>query len=939
MKNLKFFTGFFIALLIPALSWSQVDLNKPAPMDPEIRTGKLENGLTYFIRKNKEPEKRASFYFIQNTGAIIENDNETGLAHFLEHMSLNGTEHFPKKGIISGLEKHGVSFGSNINAGTSFDETVYNLSNVPVNERPDLIDTCLLILYDWSDLITLEDKEIDLERGVILEEWRTREDAGTRMFYKKVIPVLLKDSKYAIRDIIGDQEIIKSFPYNTLRNFYHNWYRTDLQAIVVTGDINMDEVEAKIKALFSKLEPVKNPPERTFSEVPYHKETYFVLATDKEAYSTSVSIIRLHDNIPPEGRNLKYLRDNNMISLMNSMMGVRINELLQKGNPPFVSGSVFYGEYLRKYDAFQVSAAARQNEEAAALEAIYTEAERARRFGFGKAELDRAKARTLSNLENTFKQKDKISNDTYASWVQQYFLTGEPATSADFDLEFFRQIMDGITAEEISAKFREVMADDNRTIVVQGLEGENIKHLSEQEAYDIINKVKNATLTPYEDKAMSESLVNDVLKGSKIIKTVPLPQFDAVEWTLANNAKVVYRKADFEKDNIILSSFSFGGISKLDNDLVLAANLMPSLISMYGAGDYDNITLQKMLSGKKDTVSLSLGEVSEAIGGSSTPKDFETMMQLLYLKFAKPRFDKEAHNAIIARYAAMIGNQEKSPDKIKSDSISLITTGYNPRTVILSKENIGKITLDQIQKIYADRFKGADEFTFIIVGNIEKEEVIPMVEKYIGSLPVANRTETWIDRKVEQPKGKITKELPMVLTIPKSTVFLSFSKDFRYNPYNYLGLQVISGILDIVYTEKIRENEGGTYGVSVSFSAQKRPSEKGEGYVMFDCDPARANALKDLIYKELDTLVQIGPSQENLDKTVLNILKNLEENKKHNSYWSSTISRYYNYGINSDDPKNYEDILKSYTVKDIRKIAAKMLKKADVVDLIFKPVE
>jgi len=940
MKNVRFLTAVFIALLIPAFSWSQVDLNKPVPMDPEIRTGRLPNGLTYFIRHNKEPEKRASFYIIQNVGAILENDDQNGLAHFLEHMAFNGTEHFPGKGIISGLEKHGVAFGSNINAGTGFDETVYNLSNVPVDKRPDLIDTCLLILYDWSDFITLEDKEIDKERGVILEEWRTGEDASTRMFFKKVLPVVLKDSRYAIRDIIGDPEIIKSFSYNTLRDYYYKWYRTDLQAIAVMGDINVDEVEAKIKALFSKIEPVPNPPVRYLAEVPYHKETYFVLATDKEAPSTSVSIVRLYENVPPEKRDLQYLRNSNLISLMNSMMSVRINELLQKGNPPFVTGSVYFGGYYpRKYDAFSISATARQNEEAMALEAVYTEAEKAKRFGFGKAELDRAKARTLSNLENTFKQKDKISNDTYASWVQQYFLTGEPATSADFDLEFFKQTMDGITAEEISAKFRELMTDDNRTIIVQGLEGENIKHLSEQEAHDIINKVKNATLAPYEDKAMSESLIKEELKGSPVIKTVPLPLFDAVEWTLANNVKVVYRKADFEKDNIILTSFSHGGISKLENELVLPANLMSSLITMYGAGDYDNITLQKMLSGKKATATLSLGEVSEAIGGTSTPKDFETMMQLLYLKFAKPRFDQEAHNAIIARYAAMIANMEKDPEKIMSDSISLITTGYNPRTVILSKEDIEKITLDQIKSIYSDRFRGADEFIFFIVGNIEKEVVIPMVEKYLGSLPVSNRAETWIDRKVEQPKGKITREIPVKLTIPKSKVFISFSKDFKYTPYNYLGLQVISGILDIVYTEEIRENEGGTYGVSVSVSAQKRPSEKGEGYIMFDCDPARAKDLKAIIYKELDNILETGPSQENLDKAVLNILKTREENKKHNSYWASTLSRYYNYGIDSNDPKNYEDILKSYTIKDIRKIAGKMFTEADVVDLIFKPSE
>jgi zinc protease len=937
MKSFRILLFLAVSIFFTAGTYAQTDLNKPAPMDPEIRMGKLQNGLTYFIRKNKEPEKRASFYIIQNVGAILENDDQNGLAHFLEHMSFNGTQNFPGKGILNGLEKHGVAFGYNINAYTSYDETVYNLSNVP-SDKPELVDTCLLILHDWSHYLTLDDKEIDLERGVIAEEWRTGEDASSRMFNRIIIPVVLKDSKYAIRDVIGDPEIVKSFAYNTLRDYYHKWYRPDLQAIAVMGDIDVDQVESRIKDLFSKIPAAENPAERYFPDVPYHKDTYYVLATDKEAPQNSVSVISLFKNIPREERNLKYLRDTYIISLMNSMMSVRINELLQKPNPPFVSGSVYAGNYIpRKYDAFSITATARKNEEAVALEAIYTEAQRAKTFGFGKAELDRAKARNLSNLENTFKQKDKISNDTYASWVTQYFLTGEPATSADFDLEFFKQVMDGITAEEITSKFRELMTDENRTIVVQGLDADDTKHLSETEARDIIQKVSKATLTPYEDKVTGTSLVSEEPKGSSVIKTVALPQFDAVEWTLANNVKVVYRKADYEKDNILLSGFSFGGLSKLDNELVLPGALMPSLIGMYGAGDYDNITLQKMLSGKKATVALSLGEVTENISGSATPKDFETMMQLLYLKLAKPRFDQQAHNSIIGRYAAMIASQEKNPEKIKSDSVSLITSGYNPRTIILTKENISKITLEQIQKIFNDRFNGADEFTFFIVGNIDKEVVLPMVEKYIGSLPVSNRKETWIDRKVNQPKGKITKEISMPLTIPKSTVFISLSTDMKYNPYNYLGLQVIQGILDLVYTEKVREDQGGTYGVQIGISGVKRPEQKAEGTITFDCNPVRANDLKAIIYQQIDSLVQEGPSKVNLDKTVNNLLKNREENKMHNSYWVSTLSRYYNYGINSNDPKNYENILKSFTVKDIQKLAGKVFKKADVVDLIFKP--
>ena len=930
---------FLAGLLITASAFAQVDLDKNAPMDPAIRTGRLPNGLTYFIRNNKEPEKRASFYIIQNVGAILENDDQNGLAHFLEHMSFNGTQHFPGNGILNGLEKHGVAFGYNINAYTSYDETVYNLSDVP-SDSPSLVDTCLLILNDWSHYLTLDDKEIDLERGVIGEEWRTGEDASSRMFNRIIVPVVLKDSKYAKRDVIGDPELIKTFPHQALRDFYHKWYRTDLQAIAVIGDINVDEIEKKIKDLFSGIPPVENAAERYFPEVPYHKDTYYVLATDKEAPQNSVSVISLYKNVPADQKNQKYLRNSYVVSLMNSMMNVRINELLQKPNPPFITGSVNAGGYIpRKYDAFSITASARKNEEARALEAIYTEAARAKKFGFGKAELDRAKARMLSNLENTFKQKDKINNDTYASAVANFFLTGEPATDADFDFDFYKKIMDGISADEVSAKFRELMTDENRTIVVQGLEADDTKHLSEQDAKSIIAKVEGSALTPYEDKATATSFITENLKGSAVIKTKPLTQFGAEEWTLANNARVIFRKCDFEKDNIMLLATSYGGASRLENDQMLTAALAPTIAGMYGAGDFDNVTIQKMLAGKKVNVALSLSEVSENISGTTTPKDFETMLQLLYLKLAKPRFDEQAHEAIIARFAAMIASQENNPDKIKSDSIQLITSGYNPRTVVYTKDNISKITLDQVKKVYTDRFSGADEFTFFIIGNIDASVAKPLVEKYIGSLTASGRKESWIDRKVNQPKGHITKDIKMPLTVPKATVYISFSTDMKYTPFNYLGLQVIDGILDLVYTEKVREDQGGTYGVGTSFSSSKRPEQKAVGYITFDCDPARAADLKKIIYQQIDTLVKVGPSKENLDKTINNLLKTREESKKHNSYWMNTLNRYYSYGINSDDPKNYENIIKSYSVEDIRKLAGKMFSNADVIDIVFRPAQ
>jgi zinc protease len=927
-----------IFLFLPD-AWSQPSLTGYAPIDPEIRTGKLDNGLTYYVRRNSEPEKRASFYIIQNVGAILEEDDQDGLAHFLEHMAFNGTANFPGKKIINTLERHGVAFGYNINAYTGFDETVYNLSDVPVSP-PGLIDTCLLILHDWSHYISLDDNEIDKERGVIQEEYRTRMEAGRRLMFK-IIPVVLKGSKYAERDIIGDMDIVRNFSYNTLRNYYNSWYRPDLQAIAVVGDIDPAEVERKIKTLFSKIPAPKNPPERPLYKVPYHEETYFVVAEDREAPRTTVSIIALHDAVDPEDKNLEYLRDNHIIALMNSMINTRIGELLQKPDPPFISGSISYGGYYaREYDAFSLNAVARKNEEAAALEGIYREAERAKKFGFTEGELSRAKSARLANFENNFRQKDKINNDTYIAGMQDHFLMNEPLTSMDFDYEFLKQVIDGITLEEVSDMFRKLMIDGNRTIVIQGLEGDDVKHLTETEALAVIDDVKTSELSPYEDTGVNESLISEDLNGSSIVKTKELPQFGAVEWTLGNNARVIYKRVAYEKDNVLLSAFSFGGISRVDeSSLVLPANLLPGVVPMYGVGDYDNVTLQKMLAGKKANISLALSETAESVSGSSTPKDFETMMQLLYLRFSQPRFDSLAHKAVIDRYTAMVASMEKDPNKLKNDSISLIMTGYHPRTPVLTTEKVAEIKMNDIRKIYNDRFRGADEFTFFIVGNIGQDTVITMVEKYIGSIAPTGRKETWTDRDIEQPEGKITRKIDVPLALPKATVYLAFRSDMKYTPENYLGLEVINGILDIVYVETVREEEGGTYGVGVSLGAQKRPDEIGQALISFDCDPPRADDLKAIIYREINKMVQEGPSRQNLEKAVNNILKNREESKLHNSYWLGILSRYYSYGINSDDPANFENILKSMTVKDIRKIAGKMFKKADVVDLVFSPAQ
>jgi len=905
------------------------------PMDPDVIHGKLSNGMTYYIRHNEEPKDRASFYIIQNVGALLETDEQNGLAHFLEHMAFNGTAHFPEKGIINTLEKHGVAFGREINAYTAFNETVYNLSNVPVDQN-GLVDTCLLILNDWSDHLLLTDEEIDAERGVITEEWRTRRTASFRM-QSKFLPVLLKDSQYAVRDVIGDLDIIKNFEYDTVREFYRNWYRTDLQAIAIVGDFDAAAMEQKVISLLGKIEPLENPKTRPFFEIPSHMEPLYCLATDKEASFNSISLYIKHKAIDASQKNTLYLREKYMRSLFNAMTSTRISELLQKGDPPFINGSIGYSGFMRGYDVFALSATANPNQEATALKAIYTEAERVRRHGFTPGELERAKTNMLTNWDIQYKQRDKINHDRYVTKMQGHFLTQEPMASMDYTDKMIKAVLPDITLDEVSHKARLWMAEKDRVLIITGTDDPNTQHLSQDEAFAIWSDLRSAKIEPYNDKISGEALVDGTLMGSRIVSEKQLPEFDAVEWTLANDVKVIFRHADFEKDSVALRAFSMGGESLVDDARVPDATMLSAFVSTYGAGNFDNVALKKLLTGKKASCQVSLGNLTEGFSGSSTPKDFETMLQLLYLKFAQPRFDQEAHDAYMARYKSYVVTLKNNPQKIMSDHLSRIMTDNHPRVHVLDEALLEAVDFEQIEEIYRDRFSDAEDFCFVIVGNLDADTVKPLVETYIGSLVSTDRTETFVDHKINVPEGKTVEQIEIPLTVPKSNVNVTITHEMDYTPFNRLCLNVIEGILDIRYVKTIREEEGGTYGVSVSVGLSKYPVPEAQASFRFDCDPNKADHLKTVLYQELDSMVKDGPSQENLDKAVSNILKNREEAKQHNGYWLSTIYSYYFTGINSNDPANYEDILKQLTIDEIKSVAGALFTGGDVVDVIFKP--
>lgn len=934
-KRLFFLPLLFICLLGYA---QQINWNEALPTDSKVLVGKLPNGMTYYLRHNEEPKERASFYIIRNAGALLENDDQDGLAHFLEHMAFNGSKNFPGNSMIATLERHGISFGGNLNAYTTQDETVYNISSVPVKDEA-LIDTCLLVLHDWSYYLTLSDEEIDEERGVITEEWRTRNNSSSRM-RNQIMPVILKGSKHAERDVIGDLNVIQNFKPEVIREFYHKWYRTDLQAIAIVGDFDVAKMEQKIKDVFSSIPAIKNPEKRPFFEIPSHEETYYVLATDKEATSSGIQYMRVFRDEENDGDGTvtyQDIKNGLMANFFNSMVGSRISEMIQKGDAPFLNASIGYGGMARGYSSYTLSATAKPNQEKEALEAVIRENERIIQHGFTQSELDRVKTNTLVGLRSALKGADKINNEQYIKDMQANFLEKAGMVTIQDYVAAAEKIIPLITAEEVAAQVKKWWTPDNRSIVIMG-PSEGVTHLTEKEARDIIAATEGKAVEAYKDNVVSGSLIAEDLTGSKIVAVKELPQFNAEEWTLANGAKVIYRKADFEKDNVALSAYSAGGSSLYEDlDLLAAASEVGGFVGAYGLGDYDAIALRKVLTGKKAGCSVAIGSLYETVSGSATPQDFETMMQLLYLRFQKPRFDSQAHDVIIERNRIRVKQMEGQPQKMMQDSISMIAANYNPRVMLYNDAYLDKLTLDKMEKVYRDRISDASDFTFFIVGNVDKEVVKPMVEKYIGSIPSLNRNEKWIDRKVRGPKGKVEKVLYFPLENPKSTVLLAFNKEMKYDLKDAYCTNILSNILTNRYTKSIREEQGGTYGVGVSGSVSREPVTSYSIEMSFDCDPDKAATLKPLLYVEVEKVMKEGVTTEELDKVVKNALKESEQSKNHNSYWMSVLNNYYRTGINIADPKNYEDILKALTPKDVQNFAKKFFKDANVIDLILAP--
>lgn len=922
---------FAAFLLLGGLTVANAQQLATLPTDPDVRIGKLDNGLTYYIRHNERPAKQAEFYIAQKVGSILEEDNQRGLAHFLEHMCFNGTKHFPDNTLREYLESIGVKFGTNLNAYTSIDETVYNISNVPVI-RDGIIDSCLLILHDWADDLTLDPKEIDKERGVIHEEWRTRTGAMMRM-YESAFPKMFSGCKYAYRLPIGTMEVVDNFPYKDLRDYYEKWYRPDQQGIIVVGDIDVDQIEAKIKKLFSPIKMPKDAAKREYFPVPDNKETIISISKDKEQQACQVYVYHKHDPYPTERKNsAAYMAYNFLVSAASGMLNARLAELTQVANPPFIGAGSGDSDFImaKTKKSFIGMVSCKENAIESGFATLMREFERAQKYGFTESEFARLKADYESGLEKVYNERTKMKNSQFVNQYVSHFIDNEPIPSVEQEYTIMKRLLPNFKVEHVNEIFHSLVSDSNMVVSLFLPEKEGMKYPTESDIQKVIASVKAEKIEPYVDKVSNEPLLKDVPAGGKVVKTAN-GIFDSKVLTLSNGVRVVLKPTTFKADEVKMSAFSNGGNSLFDDKDALQFKLIDQVVGLGGLGNFSAIQLPKVLAGKMASASASVRALTETVSGGCAPKDFETMMQLVYLSFTAPRMDKDAFESFKARMKAQMVNLESNPNVAFSDSLKLALYGDNPRVNRMKIDQIDQIDYDKIMEMYKDRFKDASDFTFIFVGNIDEATVTPLIEKYLGALPSINRKETFRKVNINIRKGEYKNVFHRELQTKKATVAIIHSGKCDYTRKNQLMMSILSQLLTMEYTETVREQEGASYGVGVSGDISKYPTPQGTLQISFDTDPDRRGRMSELIDKGINDFITQGPKAENLKKVKEYMLKNYESNQKENSFWMSALYSYYWEGL--DNATGLDNVINSITAQDLQKFAKKFFAQKNRVEV------
>ena len=908
----------------------------PVPVDKEVRIGKLDNGLTYYIRHNEYPKNQVDFYIAQKVGSILEEDDQRGLAHFLEHMCFNGTKNFPGNSMVKWLESVGVKFGYNLNAYTSIDETVYRISSVPT-ERIGVQDSCLMILSDWADGLLLNGKDIDEERAVIHEEWRSQLPPNMRIL-EKLLPELYPDSRYGHRLPIGTMEVVDHFPHQALRDYYEKWYRPDLQGIVVVGDIDVDRIEGKIKELFSKIEKPVNPAERVYYPVADNEKPIVAFGSDKEQDKYVAQIMFKYDALPDSLKGtMADVTTAYLLDMAQMMLQIRLNEQGQKADAPFAAASAFYGEFImaKTKQAFQFAMLPKGNSFDEGLKAVYREALRAKRGGFTATEYARCRTEYLSQLEKAYNNRNQQENKTLAESYVRNFIDKKPIPGIETEYQMMSMIVNQIPVEAVNQVFSQIVSDKN--LVVLGMmparEGESCP--KDEDILALLSQVEAENIAPYVDNVKDEPLVSELPAAGKVVKENMLSDFGAKEWILSNGAKVILKKTDFKADEISMMAVAKGGTSVYGNDKAADLMFMPAVLEQHGLGSFTNSELTKLMAGKQVSLKVSLDDYVRRLSGNTTPKDLKTYMEMIYMTFTGLTVTPDEFIAMQNLYKGVIQNQAQNPNFVFQKKVQEFLYS-SPNKQVFGVSDIEKANREDILSIIREQLANAAEFTFVFSGNFDEAELKALVEQYIASLPSVKgkKQELKHNPAVEIKSGNEEKEFSLKMEVPQGSAAVIISGKMPYSFKNRLMASMSAQIISARLLSEVREKEGAVYSIYTQGS-QDRLSEVSVVYqTIFQVKPEKKDRALEIIRSEFENLAKETPVEE-LDKVKEFMVKQITGDEQTNSYWCSMMAG--NELLPSEVCVKAEQVIQSITPKEISGYVNEVMKQNNYRVLVMMP--
>jgi zinc protease len=884
----RFLIGSLVLFaVVPALAQNtaQTPLTQTLPTDTKVTIGTLPNGFRYYIRQNPKPEKRAELRLAVKAGSIHEDDDQLGLAHFVEHTGFNGTTNFKKNELVSYLQSIGVRFGADLNASTSFDETVYMLP-VPTDSA-HIVNKAFQILEDWAHGQIFDPTEVTNERGIVLEEWRGRKGASDRML-QKWLPIALKGSRYATRLPIGTQESIQGATPEKLRRFYQDWYRPDQMAVIAVGDFDPQRMEALIKQHFSRIARRPNPRSRPALSVPDNVAPLVAIATDPEATSSSVNLMF---KLPAEetktvGDYRRALAQRLYLTMLNN----RFYEITQKPDAPFTGAGASKGRFfVGEKDAFSLYAGSRDGGLDRATEAVLTEARRVDQFGFLDTELSRAKQNLLRGYERAHAERNNTLSDAFVEEYLGNFLSGEAIPGIEYEYRLTQQLLPTITLTEVNALARSWITDENRVILVQAPDKPGVKVPSETELLALFDRAAKATVTAYTESVSEEPLIERLPPAGRIVSERAIASVGVTEWRLPNGARVLVKPTDFKADEILFSAYSMGGTSLVADADYLSASMASTIVRLSGLGRFNQVDLGKKLTGKVARVAPTIGLTSEGLNGTASPKDLETMLQLVHLNFTAPRLDTTAFIAFKNQMTPALANRGSSPEQVFADTVGVTMSQHHVRTRPLSVPLLNEIKPERAFAIFKDRFADAGDFTFVFVGNVDPAVLKPLAERYLATLPATGRKENWKDIGMSSPRGVIEKTVRKG-SEPKAMTVMFFTGPFQFTPENRFAMRALTDLLQIKLIETLREQLGGTYSPDASGGGSRIPRPEYSITIEYGSAPENVDKLAQTVLTLIESLKTNGPLPADVDKVREQLIRSREVDLKTNGYWASNIA-------------------------------------------------